>query len=268
MFKIFSAFKKQPAAQQAAPAPDSNEACTATPVTEEDWARLRAPQFGHERVLSGWTRGWLQALPEAVRPLDLSLIHPHVVNRIALSWRDATLTEHLLDELLIGRRKGRKGFAPGVVAELLRLRDFHLRGRTAPPAGAASPGVTNPAPEGAAEPDWAHLRGPQRAIDSVLSTIAHDWLEMLPQPLRPTALCLSYPRVANRLALCWNDPSLTERLLDDLLIGRRGKRKGFARPIAEELLRLRRFHDHYRGVEVQDTVWEYRMLAVSDRGGH
>ncbi len=277
MFKFFGLLKKESVADDATPswargavpaAPASPAAPAAPAMTEEEqWARMRAPQFAHERVLSGWTRNWLQALPEAVRPLELSTLHPHVVNRLALSWRDASLTEQLLADLLIGKRKGRRGFPPPVVAELLRMRDFHARGRAGPaPAGAATDGAQASASTAAStEPDWTRLRGPQRAIDGVLSGIARDWFEAIPSPLRPAELCSAYPRVANRLALCWNDPLLTERLLDDLLIGRRGKRKGFPKPIAEELLRLRRFHDHYRGLEAQDTVWEYRMLAVSDR---
>jgi hypothetical protein len=265
VFKLLNAFKKSSVTQQAAPAPASVAAPAESPMSEEEkWARKRAPQLAHERVLSGWTRGWLQGLPEAVRPLELSSLHPHVANRLALSWRDVALTEHLLGELLIGRRKGRTGFAPPVLAELLRLRDFHERGRVASKLQAASP-PANDLPTQSKEPEWARLRGPQRPMDAVLSSMARDWLETLPGPMRPAELCAAYPRVANRLALCWNDPALTERLLDDLLIGRRGKRKGFPRPVAEELLRLRRFHDHYRGTDVQETVWEYRMLAVSDR---
>jgi len=198
--------------------------------------------------------------------MDLSLLHSHVANRLALSWRDASLTEHLLDDLLIGRRKGRKGFSPPVVAELLRLRDFHLRGRVASTSAPTSPHLAVSRPEGkATEADWPRPRGPERPIDMAFSDIAKDWHETLPAPPCPAELCVAYPRVANRLALCWNDPALTERLLDDLLIGRRGKRKGFPRPVAEELLRLRRFHDHYRGIDAQETVWEYRNLAVSDR---
>ena len=266
MFKIFSVLKKQVVSNKAAPACASTEAAAASPVCEEEkWERLRAPQFAHERVLSGWTRGWLQALPEAVCPLELSAHHPHVANRLALSWRDAALTEHLLDDLLIGRRKGRKGFTPPVVAELLRLRDFHARGRVAP-TGTASPHLAEPCSESkATQSDWGRLRGPQRATDMALSSMAEEWLDTLPHPIRPAELSAAYPRVANRLALCWNDPALTERLLDDLMIGRRGKRKGFPRPIAEELLRLRRFHDHYRGLEGEETVWKDRLLADSGR---
>jgi hypothetical protein len=259
MFRIFSVPKKA-----AVPAPSSSNADQAPVSEEEKWARMRAPQFAHERVLSGWTRSWLQSLPDAVRPVELSTVHPHVANRLALSWRDVGLTEHLLGELLIGRRKGRKGFPPPVIAELLRLRDFHARGRGASAPPPSRDRVEPRTQSVSKEPDWSRLREPQRPMDSMLSAMAHDWLGSLPGPIRPAELCAAYPRVANRLALCWNDPSLTERLLDDLLIGRRGKRKGFPRPVAEELLRLRRFHDHHRGVDAEQSVWD-RLLAVSDR---
>jgi hypothetical protein len=115
------------------------------------------------------------------------------------------------------------------------------------------------------ESDCVRLRAPLRDVDLVLSSVAEVWLMSLPQPLRPAALCSSYPRVVNRLALCWSDAALTDRLLDELLIGRRGRRKGFPGPVAEELPRLRRFHDHYRYVEIQESVWEFRTLAPSDR---
>jgi len=113
--------------------------------------------------------------------------------------------------------------------------------------------------------DDSRSRAPLREADLVLSSVAEKWLMSLPQPLRPAALCATYPRVVNRLALCWADGVLTDRLLEDLLIGRRGKRKGFPAPLAEELMRLRRFHDHYREVEHTPSVWEFRTLAPSDR---
>jgi hypothetical protein len=48
--------------------------------------------------------------------------------------------------------------------------------------------------------------------------------------------------VANRLALCWGDPVLTERLFRDLLNPRRGMhlRKGFPPLVQRELLTLHR----------------------------
>lgn len=115
------------------------------------------------------------------------------------------------------------------------------------------------------DPDVVRLRGSERQQDRVLSSWTEAWLRALPVPLRPSQLCTLYPRVANRLALCWTDPALTERLFDDLLMDRRGKRKGFPTPVAEELMRLRRYHEHHRAVDASPSLWEWRSMAISDR---
>ena len=60
---------------------------------------------------------------------------------------------------------------------------------------------------------------------------------------RPLELCNAYPRVANRIAQCWDDLAVTEAVLDDLLVDHRGGRKGFPAQIAVELLRLQSFHE-------------------------
>jgi len=106
------------------------------PQGEAYWVRRRGPQLEHESKLSGWTRSWLEALPEHLRPTQLGSCHPHVANRLALSWRDPVLTERVFDDLLVDRRAGRRGFSPPVVAELLRLREHHdhRRGVTSRPA--------------------------------------------------------------------------------------------------------------------------------------
>jgi len=113
------------------------------------------------------------------------------------------------------------------------------------------------------QPDWSRVRTPQRREDQVLSGSTYAWLKTLPYAVRPVELCSRYPRVGNRLALCWSDAMQTERLFDELLTDRRGKRKGFPPPVAQELLRLRRFHDYHRGVDDESTDWDFRS-PVSD----
>ena len=112
--------------------------------------------------------------------------------------------------------------------------------------------------------DWSRTRRQQRREDHVLSGSTYAWLKTLPYAVRPVELCSRYPRVGNRLALCWSDPAQTERLFDDLLLDRRGKRKGFPPSVAEELVYLRRFHDRHRDVEDQSTDWDFRS-PISDR---
>ncbi|MDH5540376.1 MAG: hypothetical protein OEY03_13310 [Rhizobacter sp.] len=116
------------------------------------------------------------------------------------------------------------------------------------------------------EADWAMLRTPLRRRDRILSDLTLAWVEHLPKKERPFKLCAQYPRVANRIALCWNDRSLTGRVFISLLLDRRGRRKGFPAPVAYELMRLRALlatnHD------IGTKLWETRNLATSERARH
>src|SRR5262245_18944410 len=72
--------------------------------------------------------------------------------------------------------------------------------------------------------NWLRVRTPERDHDRVVSSAAAAWMNKLPPPLRPDALAAAHPRVLNRIALCWNDPELIERLFDELLVDTRGGR--------------------------------------------
>ena len=89
---------------------------------------------------------------------------------------------------------------------------------------------------------WDTVRQPSTERDNSLSSIAADWMARFDPADRPVQLCLRYPRVANRLALCWPDAVLTQRLFESLLVDRRGTRQGFPAPVKLELLRLSRGH--------------------------
>ncbi len=82
-----------------------------------------------DHALTGTTRRWLRELPPRRRPLRLCEAHPRVANRIAWCWQDAILSDALLDDLLVDRRGGRNGFAPILVRELRRLREFNAQHR-------------------------------------------------------------------------------------------------------------------------------------------
>jgi hypothetical protein len=132
--------------------------------------------------------------------------------------------------------------------------------------GGSGPGSTDAAggaPRAAA--DWERLRSPQREQDLVLADHVLAWLQQLPQPVRPSELCTRYPRVANRIALCWSDPMLTEQVFDALLLSQRGKRRGFPPNVAAEMLRLRAFHSRHKGTHQGVRMWDRSEMAVSDR---
>ena len=96
------------------------------------WARVRREPRDSDHALTGTTRRWLRELPSRRRPLRLCESHPRVANRISWCWPDAILSDALLDDLLVDRRGGRHGFAPTVVRELQRLREFNAQHRIEP----------------------------------------------------------------------------------------------------------------------------------------
>ncbi len=82
------------------------------------------------------------------------------------------------------------------------------------------------------------LRSPGNPRDNILTKLAEEWCERPLPHAQTRALCERYPRIANRIALCWIDPVLTLALLDQLLRDRRGGRKGFPAPVHAELVAL------------------------------
>ena len=79
--------------------------------------------------------------------------------------------------------------------------------------------------------------------DDTLSSTALSWLRQLPVSVRPKELCGVYPRLANRIALCWDDLALVDEIFNELLLDRRGGRAGFPSLVAAELLRLHALHE-------------------------
>jgi hypothetical protein len=74
-----------------------------------------------------------------------------------------------------------------------------------------------------------------------------DWLASLPPNVRPLALATKHPRVANRIAQEWPEPSACRKDFDDLVYDKRGNRRGFPPDVYIELLALR---DYYYGYDL------------------
>jgi hypothetical protein len=96
---------------------------------QAQYAPLRRPARETDLVLTGTTRRWLRQLPARRRPVRLCELHPRVANRIAFAWADPRTSELMLEDLLADRRGGRRGFAPPIVRELQRLREFNAQHR-------------------------------------------------------------------------------------------------------------------------------------------
>lgn len=85
--------------------------------------------------------------------------------------------------------------------------------------------------------DWSRVRR-VRPLDQLLPATS-EWARRLPEAIRPVHLVRLYPRVANRLAFAWQDRRATEDVFDDVLIDRRGGRRGFPPDVRADLLQLR-----------------------------
>jgi hypothetical protein len=93
-------------------------------------------------------------------------------------------------------------------------------------------------------------RTPPKGNDLTLSALVPGWLESLVPDAWPSHLCTYFPRIANRLALCWADPELTVLLLDEFFMDRRGTRRGFPAEALEELRALRQLASRRLGMKI------------------
>jgi hypothetical protein len=85
---------------------------------------------------------------------------------------------------------------------------------------------------------WDHKRRPKLPTDRALVGRTLDWILALPEAARPKKLADSNPRIANALAECWHDPARADAYLNDLLIDRRGGRRGLPTDVKDELQML------------------------------
>ena len=67
---------------------------------------------------------WFETLPFHVRPNDLAVRFPRIVNAIAAQWYDPWRCCAYLDSLLIDDRGGRQGFPFGIILEISDLRSY------------------------------------------------------------------------------------------------------------------------------------------------
>ncbi len=89
------------------------------------------------------------------------------------------------------------------------------------------------------------LRAAPIDSDRVMLSATHLWLRRVPPRIHPRHLCRYHPHLANRLAQCWGDRNRVGQFMDDLLVDRRGGRKGLSARVKTELLCLERFHSQH-----------------------
>jgi len=88
--------------------------------------------------------------------------------------------------------------------------------------------------------DWASVRKSSPANFMLPASL--KWFAALPFDTRPMALVTQYPRIANLLALQWTKPSACRAYFDDLLVDRRGGRRGFPPDVQRDLFALHEYH--------------------------
>jgi hypothetical protein len=91
---------------------------------EVDWSTRRRAKEESDRKLLPVSVEWLRGLPHELRPVQLALQFPHIVNKLAQSWSRIGLCEAYFDELLIIKRGTRQGFPFKVLTELNKLKDY------------------------------------------------------------------------------------------------------------------------------------------------
>jgi len=107
------------------------------------------------------------------------------------------------------------------------------------------------------EQDWATLRKARPA--EVLLPTTVRWMASLPRDVQPLALGDGFPRIANMLATLWPSASAFSGYMGELLVDRRGGRKGFPAEVLADLHRLVAYHFNLHPDEAD--VWNQPRLT-------
>jgi hypothetical protein len=92
--------------------------------------------------------------------------------------------------------------------------------------------------------EWVKRRRPASPADRALTGEAITWMLALPEPIRPEQLAQRMPRLANQIAVVWNDRLRCASALHALTIDDRGGRRGLPSDILDEVKAL---HRHLMG---------------------
>ena len=87
------------------------------------------------------------------------------------------------------------------------------------------------------DPDFAARR--RSTVAEKLTPETLRWLTELPVSARPQQLAAELPRIGNAISRLWSIPAACLAYLDELLIDKRGNRRGFPKEILLELATLK-----------------------------
>jgi hypothetical protein len=89
-------------------------------------------------------------------------------------------------------------------------------------------------------------------------------MDQLPLSVRPQHLAKEFPRITNALSRQWRAPEACLEYLDELLIDKRGDRRGFPLEILLELASLKG-HFQTAVYPVPQTVWGEILIRSRER---
>jgi hypothetical protein len=114
---------------------------------------------------------------------------------------------------------------------------------------------------GRPEPDFPARR--QNATAESLAAATITWLAALPVDVRPRLLPVQFPRIANKLCRHWPSQAACLSYFDEVLIDRRGNRRGFPVGVVLELATLK---NHFQSVvhPSPQTVWDEVARRMHD----
>lgn len=110
---------------------------------------------------------------------------------------------------------------------------------------------------------YAHLRRPVNPDLLKVRRSTIDWARAIPSDIRPRALVIKFPRIANILAAAWPDPLRFDKALNEFMVDNRGRRQGFPLDVLQDLANLRAHFDKLHKRPIKADIWN----TVSKRGG-
>jgi len=88
----------------------------------------RGAEPADDSHLSAETVAFLSSLSQSMRPYQLAVRFPRIVNNLARLWQEPGQLDRYLDDLLIDTRGNRQGFPLRILTELVALKEHSRRG--------------------------------------------------------------------------------------------------------------------------------------------
>lgn len=102
---------------------------------------------------------------------------------------------------------------------------------------------------------YTHLRRPVNPEFLKVRQSTITWARGIPSDIRPRALVIKFPRIANILAAAWANPIQFDKALREFMMDSRGQRQGFPLDVLNDLANLRAYFDQLHKPAVNTNIW-------------